>query len=415
MSYFDVNGVELKEGMFVKVTESKVKIENDIYVVAVDKNVNKQYYKEDAYWLHKVKSNGEELKNQFLLPIKGVTHKRPTTELKIEVVTDLKAAKKDIKEYLNNMESKEVVNQFIESKTINIEVGKVIKIKKPVLLEGCFNKFTGTYEIISIRDGLVKLHLLGKRGNKIGFNVNNRYGHTPILLTFSLEMVEKLFKEYDSILLERVQITKGELKKKKETTKQDKQEEAKTDTENTQEDTKEEYLEVANYTYTVTEDIDTRDDSKIYLVKVEEKLTKDEYIQVNKYIKSLGGYWSRFKHAFLFKEYPKELFKDDSISNEETTIADKSVSQAQETISDGNIQNNVSEDVAQEEKISITFNADMHTIEIRLENETEETKNILKQNGYTYLSFAGAYVTDNTWEARQFLKEHYSKWLESAA
>lgn len=64
--------------------------------------------------------------------------------------------------------------------------------------------------------------------------------------------------------------------------------------------------DVAKYTYEVTEDVDTRNGNKVYLVKVVEKLSRDEYAKVNQYIKSLGGYYSRFKHAFLFKENPCE-------------------------------------------------------------------------------------------------------------
>lgn len=63
---------------------------------------------------------------------------------------------------------------------------------------------------------------------------------------------------------------------------------------------------VNNYTYEVTDDTDTRTNEKIYLVKVAEKLSREEYIKVNQYIKSLGGYYSKFKHAFLFKENPTE-------------------------------------------------------------------------------------------------------------
>lgn len=70
-----------------------------------------------------------------------------------------------------------------------------------------------------------------------------------------------------------------------------------------------ETMGVNNYTYELTEDIDTRDGSKIYLVKVTEKLSKEEYTKINQYIKSLGGYYSRFKHAFLFKENPSEKIK----------------------------------------------------------------------------------------------------------
>lgn len=35
-------------------------------------------------------------------------------------------------------------------------------------------------------------------------------------------------------------------------------------------------------------------------------MSRDEYKAVNKYIKSLGGYYSRFKRAFLFRENPAE-------------------------------------------------------------------------------------------------------------
>ena len=67
-----------------------------------------------------------------------------------------------------------------------------------------------------------------------------------------------------------------------------------------------EKINVNNYTYEVLEDTDTRTNEKIYLVKVAENLSREEYIQVNKYIKSLGGYYSKFKHAFLFKENPTD-------------------------------------------------------------------------------------------------------------
>lgn len=67
-----------------------------------------------------------------------------------------------------------------------------------------------------------------------------------------------------------------------------------------------EEINVSSYTYEVSEDTDTRTGEKIYLVKVGEKLSREEYITVNKYIKSLGGYYSKFKHAFLFKENPME-------------------------------------------------------------------------------------------------------------
>ena len=73
--------------------------------------------------------------------------------------------------------------------------------------------------------------------------------------------------------------------------------------------TKAKETNVNAYSYEVSDDIDTRTGEKIYLVKVAEKLSREEYIAVNKYIKSLGGYWSRFKGAFLFKEDPADKLK----------------------------------------------------------------------------------------------------------
>lgn len=70
-------------------------------------------------------------------------------------------------------------------------------------------------------------------------------------------------------------------------------------------------VEISNLHFDVKEDTDTRDNSKIYLVKVEEKLSREDYIKLNQYIKSIGGYYSKFKHAFLFKENPVDLLNTD--------------------------------------------------------------------------------------------------------
>ena len=80
----------------------------------------------------------------------------------------------------------------------------------------------------------------------------------------------------------------------------------KSDTNKTEEKATETDVDVNKYTYEVTEDTDTRTGEKIYLAKVIEKLSREEYIKVNQHIKSLGGYYSKFKHAFLFKENPCE-------------------------------------------------------------------------------------------------------------
>lgn len=90
--------------------------------------------------------------------------------------------------------------------------------------------------------------------------------------------------------------------------------------------------DVTKYTYEVTEDIDTRTGDKIYLVKVVEKLSRDEYVKVNQYIKSLGGYYSKFKHAFLFKENPCEKLNAEMTEKENNSIDDSATEQTKTQI-----------------------------------------------------------------------------------
>lgn len=65
----------------------------------------------------------------------------------------------------------------------------------------------------------------------------------------------------------------------------------------------------AAYTYDIAVDTDTRDNSKMWVVKVGEKLDRDEYKNLNQSMKDIGGYYSRFKHGFIFKEDPAELLQ----------------------------------------------------------------------------------------------------------
>lgn len=62
-----------------------------------------------------------------------------------------------------------------------------------------------------------------------------------------------------------------------------------------------------NLHFEISEDVDTRNNEKIYCVKISEKLTREEYKQANEEMKTRGGYYSRFKHAFIFKEDPSKI------------------------------------------------------------------------------------------------------------
>lgn len=104
---------------------------------------------------------------------------------------------------------------------------------------------------------------------------------------------------------------------------------------------------VNNYTYQVSEDTDTRDGSKIYLVKVAETLSKEEFKRVAQYIDSLGGYYSRYKRAFLFREDPTEKL---NISTQDTIEAENESETATEPTKE-----------AQKESFSYTIIEDTHT------------------------------------------------------
>lgn len=121
-----------------------------------------------------------------------------------------------------------------------------------------------------------------------------------------------------------------------------------TTTETTEASTEE--TNVNNYTYEVTEDTDTRTNEKIYLVKVAEKLSREEYLSVNKYMKSLGGYYSKFKHAFLFKENPSDKLNATTTETAQEPTEEKQTDTTQETTTE-----------TEKETISYTITEDQHT------------------------------------------------------
>ena len=60
------------------------------------------------------------------------------------------------------------------------------------------------------------------------------------------------------------------------------------------------------YTYKITKGEDTRDGSELWLVRIAETLDKDAYIAENKAMRERGGYYSRYRKAFIFRFDPTE-------------------------------------------------------------------------------------------------------------
>lgn len=133
-----------------------------------------------------------------------------------------------------------------------------------------------------------------------------------------------------------------------------KQEAANTDqpAEETTEEQQTSSIAVNDHTYLVSEDTDTRTGDKIYLVRVQENLSREEYIKVNQYIRSLGGYYSRFKHAFLFREDPSGKFAK---NNDGEESAEKQSTEETESMGTNGIAPE-----QPEQKITFTVTEDVH-------------------------------------------------------
>ena len=68
--------------------------------------------------------------------------------------------------------------------------------------------------------------------------------------------------------------------------------------------------EKTTYTFKVTHGEDTRDNSELWIVRIVESLSKEEYIRINKAMQAIGGYYSKFKHGFIFRFEPSEKLKE---------------------------------------------------------------------------------------------------------
>lgn len=61
------------------------------------------------------------------------------------------------------------------------------------------------------------------------------------------------------------------------------------------------------YTYQITKGEDTRDGSELWLVRIEETLDREAYIAENKAMQTRGGYYSKFRKAFIFRFDPSKI------------------------------------------------------------------------------------------------------------
>lgn len=70
---------------------------------------------------------------------------------------------------------------------------------------------------------------------------------------------------------------------------------------------KQEITEKLKYTYKITKGEDTRDGSELWLVRIAETLDREAYKSEAATMKERGGYYSKFRKAFIFRFDPTEL------------------------------------------------------------------------------------------------------------
>lgn len=63
----------------------------------------------------------------------------------------------------------------------------------------------------------------------------------------------------------------------------------------------------ARYTYKISKGEDTRDGSELWVVRIEETLDRDAFVSENKAMQERGGYYSKFKHGFIFRFDPTDI------------------------------------------------------------------------------------------------------------
>ncbi len=75
--------------------------------------------------------------------------------------------------------------------------------------------------------------------------------------------------------------------------------------------------------YTIKPDKDTRDGSDIWVVSLNKRMDSKAYAKVNNTMRLLGGYYSRYKKGFLFKEDPTSKLGGETVESDSVETTDR--------------------------------------------------------------------------------------------
>lgn len=93
---------------------------------------------------------------------------------------------------------------------------------------------------------------------------------------------------------------------------------------------------INNVEFTVSEDIHTKTQEKIFVAKLVERVSKDEFMTILSKIKKLGGYYYKYKGGFIFSEDPIEILKSNfsqsELADQEKNISNDDIESLKNTI-----------------------------------------------------------------------------------
>jgi hypothetical protein len=330
----EFNGTKLNKDQYVLLTGCKVKGENALYKVTRDIANDENYSGDNGYLLEKVKLNGEIKTSGYTLYFydnNGIKYDPQVTAKPLNNVAELKEANKELKAYLISRDNKTIVNKINET-NIKIDlnaVGTEYKVKMINQVKFSTNGYNNNkafkkdqyFKIKVIEGQRIRTELLNKTCESYCFDTAMKYSHS-----LNTSLTQKFIN--NCVVIEIDKITKESLK---EIEKEIKKEEVKPvevaetsepvqEISNTQENqtTNNDSIE-----FTVSEDIHTKTGAKIFVAKLTKKVEYEEFKTIENKIKSIGGYYSRFKKGFIFSEYPTQLLKDTFDNSESKETAEQ--------------------------------------------------------------------------------------------
>lgn len=283
------------------------------YIFNIDTMEFVDRYKKVSYW-----EDGER-----------VTKDRELEDYELKAVKELKALILKLERIVNlgnscgdgTKETQEAGDQQQENeKLVKKTIQKVKKVIKPVKVERDFvkvgdyvnykgNRATHCYwKVMDVNEKIFHYQSTGKKYQEVK-NCKRYYNH--------LSKLNDLYDIFELQEVEEIETVEKWVKVKntnnKTTTKkaEPKEVEKNINSETVNNDS----IDFGNYT--IEESEHTKTGEKIYLVKFENKLSKDEYIELNKKIKSLGGWYSKYTHSFIFKENPTQILQENFALNNE--------------------------------------------------------------------------------------------------